>query len=998
MPDSPGRRSDSRRDRHRAIPRSWRCAATGILIAVVLSGAVSCGRAESDKLPPASRFAPEALLAVAPADLPAVVRQRYRLRPDRRLLAAVAAVHRLRTGAAAEPVAAELREGRWHILVGRDDVGALSELPSFEEATDLLARQASLPPMAPAADHPVAEAAADVAKLERALHEVDAAALLDALSSLDGSAADAQRDAARIRSITSGLAWLSTLTVDHLDQADALLGEAWAWLVLERASGAARGPASEVLLARALGYEAAALRASTALAADDPVRLYAMGDEARLSAVCAARPADRPCHFLRLALLAERKQDDRFHAAIVESPFRDETSLAIRGLETRLTDFDGGSAGRELAGLAMRPLPGLKADSAEAGTRDFEAAVDRLASGRGAGPVAAAAIQAAYRAAFYSGLYDEARFVVGQYASGPDAQALAASIATPAAGTAEELRRWIEVSGRVLDGSTDLRPLVELMESSQSIGAAPLLDLGVNISRQAVSTDPLRRQPIPALFERLDTRPSHRLMAARVVRQHLVSPWLFEKLVRAAAEAAPHLSEELPALAAEMREDTARLREIADDPAMPSYAQVVALDALSKLGKADDAYVRARYQAIAADPDEGPDQLVAFLEEQGDLAGALAAVEAALKQSQDGLVAAHLRTEKARLLLQMGHPDRAFAAIEPALASYKEEALLQGATIELARNRPAKALALAQAALERYPKRSSETSGLIARARWGLDDFSVAAKELAASRNGIVGPWNRYLPEAFAEAFATAPEEQTRRAFSELAAAGIAPHVLANVAVALGKKRGLDIALPLLEGLRDPAPEWQDYIRFATYDLIKEKSDADAALAWVRKAVPDRSHNFAMTLYQMRRYDLLLGLFANGEASTNPRLVWMLKAASLLHLRETAGPRWDGLVAEVEKDQSDDFFVVAARFLLGRAGEAEILKPMPDAGHLASVGWVMGVKAASERRFADADGWFQVALESGQQQQPPHAWSWVIESEWLQSERSLEKLAQKGEI
>ncbi len=945
---------------------------------------------------PVSRIAPETLLAAAPADLPAIVRERYRLRPDRRLLQAVAAVHRLRTGAAAEAVNAEYREGRWRILSGHDEVGALSEFPSFEEANDLLARWAvRLPP-----GH-AGVAAPDTAALEQAIHKVDAAALLSALSSLRGSPADAQRDAARTRSIALGLAWLSTLTVDHLEQADALLAESWAWLALARPGAATRDADSEALVARALGYEAAALRASATLAVDDPVRLYAGGDETRLAALCAGRPADRPCHFLRLALLAERSQDDRFHSALHTSPFRDEASLAIRGLETRLSDFDGGSAGRELAELAMRAvsLPaGPDEAPVEARTRDFEAAVDRLAARREGGLIDSAAVQAAYRAAFYSGLSDEARFIVDQYASGSAAQELATRITTPAAGTAEELRRWIEVSGRVLDGSTDPRPLAELLESARSIGAAPLFDLNVTIARQTATTDPLRRRPVPALFERLDTRPSHRAMAARVASRTLVSPWLFERLASAAAEAAPHLSEGLPAEVAQLREDTARLREIAGDPAMPSEAQAVALSALSGLGKTDDAFVRARYEAIATGPDEWTDLLVDFLEKRGDLAGALTAVEAALGRSRDALVSAHLQTEKARLLLQMGHPDRAFAAVEPALASYKEEALLQGATIELARNRPANALALAQAALARYPERSSETSGLIARARWRRDELSVAAQELAASRNGIVGPWNRYLPEAFAETFATAPEEKTRQAFAELAAAGIAPHVLANVAVALGKKRGLDVALPLLEGLRDPAPEWQDNIRLATYDLIQEKAGADAALAWVRKAIPDRSHNFAMTLYQMRRYDLLLGLFANGEASTNPLLVRMLKAAAHLHLRETGGPRWDGLVAEVAKEPSEDFFARAARYLVGLTDDAKVLESFPKDADLASLGWLQGVKAASDRRFADADGWFQVALESGLQRQPPHAWSWVIESEWQQSGRSLAVLETKGDF
>ncbi|HEY0555632.1 MAG TPA: hypothetical protein VGG20_15355 [Thermoanaerobaculia bacterium] len=949
----------------------------------------------------------EPLLAVAPAGLPVAVRDRYRPRPDRRLLLAVAEVQRLRKGTPPEPVQAEFQDGKWRLLSGQDEVGTLSEIPSFDEATDLLARWAARwPPPAAAgsAGHP--EIAGDA--LDRAVREVDAAALLTALSKLG---ADAQGDEARVRSTTAGLAWLSTLTVDPLDQADPLLAEAWAWLALERGS-AMRGVAGdEVLIARALGYEGAAARAASKLAVDDPLRLYAAGDEARLGTLCAARPADRPCHFLRLALLAERHQSERFRAAILASPFKGETSLAARGLETRLADYETELAsGRDLAALAflasggkgeMKSLLGLNESSVEARTRDFETAVGSLSSGNNSGAIDAAALPAGYRAAFYSGLFQEATYVVEHIASGPAARHLAELLATPAAGTAAELRRWIELKGQALDGARDSRPLVEFMESARSIGPAPLAELAVVIKRQSESTEPLRRRPIPALFARLDTRPSHLVIAARAAEGSLNSPALFETFARAAAEGAPHLSEELPARAAELSEDSVRLREIADDPAMPQSARAMALAAMAKLDKADGALVRARYEELAADPDQGPDLLVWLLEKNGDLRGALAAEEAAIRRGSyhGALALAHLQTEKARLQLALGDPEGAFRTIEPAIEQYKEETLQQAATIELARHHPENALKLAQAALERYPRNASDTSGLIARARWQLGDDATAAKELAANRNGLLAAWNRYLPESFAEAFATAPEDSVRRAFSEMVAAGIAPNILARAAIALGEKRGLAITMPLLAGLHDPAPEWRDAIRLATYDLILEKSGKDAALDWVKKGMADRPHNFALALYQMRKYELLLGLYPEGQESMKPGLIRMLKAASLLHLRETRGPRWDGVVAEVAKDPGDDFFARGARYLTGRIDAAEILRhPLLGRGELASLGWLMGVKAASERRFADADGWFQVAVESGQEQQPPLAWSWLIEVGWQKVNRSLTVLEKKGDF
>lgn len=1003
-------------NRDHVLPRRVRLAALGVLggalaVAVWLSDAGGAGNwFRGPRTPePVSLSVPAALLAVPPADLPAAVRDRYRLRPDRRLLDAIVAVHRLRTGAAPEPVRAEFRNDRWRILSGNEELFVLSEFPSFEDATDLLARWAGrLPQASPTGSAP------DVAGVEQAVRAVDAEALLRALAALQGSAADVQSDPAKVRAIASGLAWLSTITVDDLEQADPLLAEAWAWMVIQRVVSSAPGPAggpigettSEVLVARALGYEAAAARASLALPDNDPVRLYALGAGDSLDALCAQRPEDRPRHFLRLALLREREQEERFEAALFTSPFQGERTLTLQGLELPF----GSNHGLDLSALALRAVSIDNADTAgsaldltqvEARTRDFEAAVERFGAGhRSSGPVAIAAIQAGYRAPFYSGLFAEASAVVDQLASGPAAQALAASFDSPAAGTAEDLRNWVAVSGGTLDGSSDPRPLAELMVLAQSIGAAPLVQLNNDLSRQVESTHPLRRLPLPALFARMDTRPSHRGMAARMARRSLTSPWLYEKLARAAAEAAPHQSEELPALVAEMSENVVRLREIAADPAMPAYSQIVALATLAELGETNDAFIRSRYEAIAADPDEWSGPLVSFYEKRNDFASAIAVLDKALRQPNPygEMGRASLLTEKARLQLRMGEPDRAFATIQPVIAVGKEDTLLQAARIELARHRAQHALELAQLTMARYPENSSETSGLIAAARWQLEDYATAAKELATSRNGIVGPWNRYLPEAFAETFAKAPEDKMRKAFSEMVAAGIAPHVLAAVALKLGESGDLDRVLPLLEGLRDPAPEWQTHIQLATYDLIREKKGEEAALAWIDRQIAVRPSGMALHLYQTRQYELLLGLFPSGAESEKPDLIRMVKAASLLHLGETSGPRWEALRAEVARDPGDGFFPRGARFLLGQADASAILQPATDTGTLASIGWIMGVKAASERRFVDADGWFQVALESAAQQQPPHAWSWQIESDWLQSDRSLEVLQKTGEI
>ena len=1003
----------------RQAPRSFGRISRCALVWALFLFSLACdhqGAAKSIDTPSAST--PEALLEVEHATLPEVVRARYRLGPDRRLLLAAGEIARLVGGAESRTADAQFVDGRWRVALVGDELGELAAFPDFEESTEMLvrlARKVGGDGLRTAAGSPSATATGSMEELRKSLEVPDPPRILAVLSSLTSVGTGRPltgADSDEIRAMVSGLAWVAALTTDKLEQSDALLAQTWAWLAVERALEIRGNEASEALLTRALGYEAAAARTAGALPESDAIRLFVTGQRAKLNEVCARAPANLPAHLLLLALDAERGDIQRYRGALRDFPAADMGVLALLGFEVQVRDYARtGRSGRALAEAAFRAVrscgsPEMRVAATSpkeilARTRDFEAAAAKCGERLRTGPLGAAAPEAYFRSAFYSGLYEEAQFASDRLASGPAALQVAAALGEPAAGAAADLRRWLEVNGAVLGGEPAVRPLAELIESSHALGSDLLLDLGKSIARHCDSTDPLRRRPIPALFAQLDTRPAHRVVAARVAHSNLNSPWLFETFSRSAAEVAPHHSEELPALVAEMRAESGRLREIIDDPAMPTYAQIVALSALAELGEVNDDLVRARYEATALDPDEGTAPLVDFLEKRNDFAGAYSAVVAARDREPDrgSLRWVYLQSEAARLKLRLGDPEGAWRLVSSALPpdprAAKEDVLLVGSEVQLARRRFDKALELAQACVDRYPE-SAEAAALRARARWGLDDPATAAAELAASRSGIVGPWNRFLPEAFVATFAGQPPERTQRAYAELVTARIPTKVLADIAIAVGKKEGLDVALPMLESLPRPAPEWAAAIGLDTYDLIVEESGEAAGSAWYRAKHPPTVQE-ALILYQLRKYELLLALFPTSDKPTGPGVIRVLKVAALLHLREVSGPRWQALTNQVSVEKENgDFFARAARYLIGRGDADSLWVPDAQVDEIASVGWAMGVKAASERRFVDAEGWFQVALESGQNQQPPHSWSWKIESNWLFANRSLDLLEKDG--
>jgi hypothetical protein len=952
--------------------------------------------------PPPGRQDRAGLLAVDVHDLADVIRKRYRLQPDLRLQGAVADLYKIATGKKPPTVAMRFEAGRWRVLSGADEVGSVPEIPSFEDGTRLLASWAARVARSSETTAVQANAAATMTSGYR----LDPLETLHQLASLPAPCRSGQCDKVLLHRATDGLVWLSLLSLDSLQQADSLYSRAWALLALEKALDAAGIGDHEVLMARALGYERAAAEAASSLPEQATARLLAERDLQHLSTACLQAPADMRCQYFLLLLLAESQNEASFSAARQRLPEPDRNSLPVLGLLVRLAAFDNGAEpGRDLATRALdvvRPSGPwsvqLSSRRTEGETQTFETAVQAGSQKMSGGSLDAATVAGFLRGAFYSGLFDEANFYLDRLSSSPAAQEFASALSKPAAGTASELKRWVEIRAQLIGGGADVKPLSAAVTTMKSVGALPLTRMSYSIQYYASSTDPLRRRSMPDLFALLDTRPLYLNEASSVAWNNLTSPLLYARNTRAAAREAPFLARQLTSTAALLDGDGTKLKAMAQDERLSIDSRLQALYGLQELGQADDAFLREQFGKLAREDPEGTtiDALVWYLERKGDVGRALHALQAHLKRRTGprNLVWAHLVTREARVLVDLGQSAKALSVLQPALSTGKAEVLEEAIELEISQGEAEQALGLAESAHERYP--NDEVFGtLIGKCLWRKGDYAGAASQLA--RLEAAHQWTASVAAAFADAFANQPQASVIAAFEALKRAQIQPHRLADLAIALGKKGDLDTATGLIEPLADPAPEWNEEIRLATYDLIVKRSGADTALAWLQRSMPAPRDQFANSLYQLRKYELIWGFFPPGGKGPKVRVVRLLKAASLLHLKEKQSARRDALIAEIKSDpDQDEFFVRAALFLLGLRDESAILRPLPDITYAASIGWAMGLKACGEGRFEDAEPWFQVALESGQNQEPPNAWSFVILSDWLVQKRSLRLLAKTG--
>lgn len=957
-------------------------------------------RAEAVTSPPVAKPTPDPLLQTDLLALPELVRSHYRLAPDRRFQVALAGLEELTSGKPPRPVATHFRDGGWDVTLGGEQVGRLPEIPTFADDTALLVAWAQAHPA------PIEARAApppDEARLSAAIDALDPDAVLGELLRLDDAFAKSPRDPAVIAAASRGFAWLSFLAVDQLEAADALRGRAWALLALEKSLALPSAAEHETVLASALGYETAAAAAAAALPADLPLRLSVELDRTGLSAACAPRPRDPLCRLFALGLVGDREGASALEDALEKDLSRG-VRLPLPMLSLLSRTAWGGSHGGELAQRALVSLARGRGESdpkpasVEAVSRRFENDLQAYALRAAGQLVDRATVQSYYRALYYSGLYAQGLLDVDQMGSGPAGRRFAAEIADPAPGLATQLRRWIVLRADALDNKATIPDLVAGIRELDSLGASAMNDLAEALAQLTSPTDFPRREPMPALFARLDSRPGHLAIAASLANRQLWSAALYEKYLRAAAAAAPHDDLAYPTSVAMFDEDAARLRSIVADPAMSQYTKTNALDALEELGE-DAGYLRAHYAEISTKAAAWRTPLFIYLERKGDFAGALAEITAAIDRYPyaGDLGWAYLVTKKARVLRKMGRLDEAMATVQPALSTGKEDPIEEAATIEIERGHWASGIELARGALARYPN-TTEVSALIARGQWLAGDYEAAARELGASKNGVTDDWNAALPAAFAAAFAKAPEADAARALELLAKANVSSDALTQIAGEWGRKGHVDAALRMLSGLRTTHLNSKLHTVLVAYDLVRETRGEEAALDWVTRTVAAPTHQEAIILLQFRRCALLLGRYPPPQADEH-RQVRVMLAAALLQLGETTGPRWDGLVDAVERDASArDWYRNVALVMLGKADVTSLRPLMKGMDAVEDVGWVQGMRAAQEGHADEADAWFQVSMEANHATNPPPAWAYSIETDWLQSQRSLALLERRGTL
>lgn len=780
-----------------------------------------------------------------------------------------------------------------------------------------------------------------------ALRAEDAVA---ALRSIEGASPSVARLRAHMASAARALAVVAFETPDLVGVADSVAANALAACALARADGAA-APDAEALLFYAMGYGDDARAAAEALPPTDPVRAFVRGEEVPPSEAPGAR-------YLLLRRAIEREDDVAVRVWVAEATETERASVGVTAFVARSLRRSSDLESRAQRYRAMLPAA-VESLAREHGAAASEEGAIRRAAAMIAGddpraPLLGGVLADRVAATTLSALEERLSFELDARGSRRDA----VDVLRAAEGDAPFLRAWLRVSNDRAAAAAGRARADALLAHARDVAGTPA---PLRVLAWSLYQDLARRagEPDAASLSRfiatLDARPAHREAAlALLIEEGLDLP-------QAEALCASLPGTVLPArwprvwcarLERDLRETDeaaeARLRAAADASTAWSPARAALSEWLLAHGRA------AEVSALAG----------AFLAGHADdptLEPVFARVALA-------------KAERAR-----GDLAAAWRALEPALPTMQQGAMLQAVAVRVAQGSLDEALALARRAHARYGDLA--TAARLAEVQWRSGHLRDAATTLAEVHAAGDAPgWTWDVAPAFTAVFGAQRAGNAAAAAEVLRGAGVGD--AAVEAIALHLARAGDVAQGLAVHETIPA-RGADAVavlltRYGLHALARGAAFADA---WLAQQVPPASQGALAAAAFARGNDALVWSAADSTPGT-----WLLRAATTRRSPSLAA-RSDEIAAAVAG--SEDQRAQVARMLIGReSAEAMTTLGRTEAARVEVAYWA-GYYAHTEGDLGEAADWYRLVARHGDPAQPEVRLARATLARWFAQDRHL---------
>ncbi len=887
-----------------------------------------------------------------------IVEGESRLKPDRRLLLAFQEV--APGGGRHVTARVTANRGRFTVDVGKRPRGHPFGHPGFVETLDALRAAAS---RAGRFRGGTSLGPAEAARLRNLATDPFGDGPVQALEKIDRLWASGRDKAALLDLAAAAYVTLEMQLVDSLEMADLVSGRALGLLAMAEASSQKRFPSARRSWRISWGIRERRGSSPPDFPAGSVQKLFLEEDDGALRARADQDGASPECRYLYLLRKGWRgKLDDvesslaKYHPSGLDQP----GVLAIR---LRTWDSPFGSNVDTNGALLKRALreAGISEPAQGAGLlARFERGL--ASHSPRAGPfLDSAAAEARQRALFYSALEGIGRFYLDDLSSGPAAADFAASLEGSDPGPGAEFQRWFGNLSAFKNGTLPAGRLAADLTALPSLGQAAVRRTGKTVNETLNSSSPERLTVAAVLAGVLDSRPANGELFGTICLLTLLDPLAAREYYSAFPDSShnghgPWL--------AQSSGDVAGLRAIAADSTADPWMRARALEYLVQRGilRADE--LRAMALAILGLADKGGSDMTAIrlLYEQGHLTEAESYLRRWLDSHPDEepLGRALYASRLAHVLLLKGRFPEAWAAIEPHVSTWKDDALWAGAEALEGIGRHSDALKMARAGVERYPDSGASHVNLAA-ILWRQEEYEEAAKTLADARPPLSAEDAREVfPRRFYTVFAEAKPGTRRKAVEAMARAKVNSWYLFDLALPFARAKRFDDAVEILEAALSPRGETLDpYLRAYRYRKLA-KGEENAAEWFRRKGLSEKNLSWvAYYAFDNREFEIVW-LVPDTEEH------WLLRAQAAAFQGGVSGERRERLLAHYRDPKTPAPYAAYGLYLMGELSEEKLFDVATDGNRRCEVALMLGIRAAGEKRLADAAAWLRACRKTGQ--------------------------------
>ncbi len=950
----------------------------------------------------------DALFGAPLLETPDLLKEIYRLQPDRRFLLAVAEIHRFFDGRRDKEVRVAFVDGEWAIDSSGERVGSVPHLATYPDFIRVLSgwigRLKERYPTPPG--RMLSEA--DRTRIEKMLGEFLAPGLIGALEEMDVLWQQGVRDPRLLDLASRGYVGLCLQQLDRLGIGDLLVGRALALRALSDSHASHENLREHAALAALMGYETDAMEIARKLPAADPVRLFVLGESRTLLDIVQGNTADRFGQYL--GLLAAAGEGKKAWAGWGKADiwsnwferyfFDKKLSLPVLRTAVEVDAFEMNvpvsNAILHEVMLELVPSPvaqspenpqRVPADMTEELLQAFiesvrisfaikpEGLVGRFETALvSRGPRLdgvfwdSESFRAYFRGYFYSGLHTLGRHYADSLASGPASTEFAKYLEGSPPGPGAQFARWYADLVSIRYGNPpEAKRLVEDFSALDDLGPGVLKGLLDAMGSYLTWDNALTPAVMQPFVDRLDGRTAHQSLLLNPAFSPLQDLNLTAQLCRSLMTRAPSRTVGSRGWCTDFLGDERGLLGLIDRKELDFVTRSSALSYAIEKNRLSDASIRQRFRGLLKESNYDRAITAPYLEylefQVEDYAEAgRVAEEFITRHKPEGLLLSIYRGRQAHLMELQGRYAEAWTMIEPELSSGQGAVMAWAASILQRLGRRDEAIALAKTTLERYPDTDLARSGL-AEILWRERRYSEAALVLDQPRTTLA-TWRYSIGRSFDRTFRDREERDVVQAFDSLIAQRINRWNLQQIVEPIGERRP-SLAFALQSRMKRPFV--MDIVgpRFQAYKYLKKWKGEEEATRWLRENIPQNMREVASAdFYDDGEFDLLWTIVEPLPGKELLPYTWLLRAGAAAFRGLARDTHREELLAHYGRRDAGDFEFALGRCVLGLDDPSVVAGLPMTRKQRSQAAYFLGVKALGEGRAPDAADWYRVVIET----------------------------------